>query len=152
MGFRIYDKKNKKYVKDSLERYYLNHCGKLFFKCADGVHKELAADLYIVEFSTGLKDIFEGSRIAVPIRRSDGRRENNIHHTKFLMEMVVMKMENGAFGLRKNEEQYEKLCQPMGRERVSQTVNYPYNIQELIHWYDVDRVEIIGTIHDDDGG
>ena len=155
MKFRIFDKKKNKYIKEFLKQYYINHEGKLFFIYAgDGehneLHKELAPDRYIVEYSTGFGDIFEGSRINVPVRRSDGRRETNINHTDFFLEMEVMKMKNGAFELRKNKEQYEKLCEPMGKERVSQTISYPCNIQELIHYYDFERVEIIGTIHDGD--
>ena len=70
MRFRIYNKKEKKYISENIGQYYINHKGKLFFIYAgDGehneLHKELAPDRYIVEYSTGEKDkngveIFEG--------------------------------------------------------------------------------------------
>ena len=31
MGFRVYDKKEKKYVEYFLKQYYINHEGKLYF-------------------------------------------------------------------------------------------------------------------------
>ena len=155
MRFRVYDKKEKKYVDSS--DFYIDDSSNLFLNTEvyeEAKEKTLYTletcypDRYIVEYSTGFGDIFEGSRINVPVRRSDGRRETNINHTDFFLEMEVMKMKNGTFELRKNKEQYEKLCEPMGKERVSQTVSYPCNIQELTHYCDFERVEIIGTIHD----
>ena len=61
MRFRIYNKKEKKYISENIGQYYINHKGKLFFIYAgDGehneLHKELAPDIYIVEYSTGKKD------------------------------------------------------------------------------------------------
>ena len=59
--FRIYDKKEKKYILEFIGQYYINHEGKLYFIYAgddkyNEIHKECDPDRYVVEYSTGLKD------------------------------------------------------------------------------------------------
>ena len=60
MVFRVFDKKEKKYISENIGQYYINHEGKLFFILAgDGkyneIHKECDPHRYVVEYSTGLK-------------------------------------------------------------------------------------------------
>ena len=73
MRFRIYCKKEKKYVSENIGQYYINHEGKLYFIYAgDGehneLHKALDPDRYIVEYcllKIDGKEMFEGDIISV---------------------------------------------------------------------------------------
>lgn len=104
------------------------------------VFDEKTIGKYIEATDKNELEIYQGDIVRIKVSRTGGGsgnwyRNTNKNHGKFYLNAVV----DCGGGLRYNEKKVEELRNPIGKEKIKQSVGYDHNLFDAYYCYTFDR-------------